>query len=89
MKKRKKKTKFLQDFSDNNSKSCKNNSKTLFLHCIGLYLIITIWSLDFQRRPTVGTGVCGFFFSEQQTKRLIANLPFQAFWFNILSYFTL
>ena len=84
-KERKKKKKFYRIFLTAIllTKSCKNNSKTLFLHCIGLYLIFTIWRLDLQRRPTkFGRAYAFFFFfffSAHENEWLINNLPFQAF----------
>ena len=45
------------------TKSCKDNSKKLFLHCLGLYWIVTIRSLDLQHRPTKLRRACSFFSS--------------------------
>ena len=70
------------------TKSCKNNSKTLFLHCIGLSLIFTIWRLDLQRRPTK-FGRAYFFFSSLHIKMNGSLITCHFKHFNLIFYVTL
>ena len=68
------------------TKSCKNNSKTLFLHCIGLYLIFTIWRLDLQRRPTKFGRAYAFFFSSLHIKMNGSLITCHFKHFNLICY---